>query len=216
MVVTRSGKTVGSAVKIKFSDDGTIPDNAEIVSVDTRESTREPEGESESESDDSDSDEAPEEESIATSKQASIQKQKEQQRLQQELRKQEREKRKQRDEQFKQQQEAKKEKIKQLAQADELPDFLPDEVFESDLEEQAGGKHMRAEDFEKQHEAARKRLKLERLKQLKEQREKAVNKGPVLVKVQTYDPANRRVPPAEESILQSKNAWLQRPSLGKK
>lgn len=213
MVVTRSGKTVGIAKKIKFSDDGSVPNDTEIVSVNTRESTREPSG---SESEESDSDEAPEEETIATSKQATLQKQREQERLQQQLRQQEREKRKQRDQQFKQQQEAKKEKIKQLAEAEELPDVLPEELFESEPEESVEAKHIRAEEFERQHEAARKRMKLEKLKQLKQQRKLAVSRGPVLVQVQSFDPTKRRAPRAEEAVLQSKTAWLQRESLGRK
>lgn len=220
MVVTRSGRsTQEKPKKIKFTDDGELPENVEVFSV---ESTREPEEPQEplkqedDEESDSDSDEAPEAESISTSKQALIKKQKEQEQLQQELKKQERERRKQRDLQFKQQQEAKREKIKELAAAEELPDLLPDEVFEPDHNQDVrAGKHIRAEDFEKEQAAMHKRAKLEKLRKIKEQRKLALNKGPVVVEVQAFN-SKRQAPRAEQSVLDSKKAWLERASLGRK
>ncbi|SGZ57203.1 CIC11C00000002733 [Sungouiella intermedia] len=191
MVVTRSGRsTRETAKKIKFTDDGEMPEQVEVFSVEsTREPEEQPQEESEEESD-SDSDEAPEAESISTSKQALIQKQKEQEQLKQDLRKQEREQ--------------------------ELPDLLPEEALESDHEEETKkGKHLRSEDFEKEHAAMRKKMKLEKLRLIKEQRKAALNKGPVVVQVQSFN-SKKQAPRAEKSILDSKKAWLERASLGKK
>lgn len=217
MVVTRSGRsTQEQSKKIKFTDDGEFPQNVEVFSV---ESTREPEELAQAEEDDdsdSDSDEAPEAESISSSKHALVQKQKEQEQLQQELRKQERERRKQRDLQFKQQQEAKREKIRELASTEELPDLLPEEVLESYHEQDVrGGKHLREGDLEKEHAAMRKKMKLEKLRLMKEQRKHSIKKGPVLVQVQAFN-SKKQAPRAEQSILDSKKAWLERASLGKK
>lgn len=217
MVVTRGERTtVTKARKIKFLEDGELPEDAEVVTVNTRESTREPEEQQEESG--SDSDDAPEEESISTSKEASIQKRKADEKLQQELRKQEKEKRKQKDLQFQKQQQAKRQRIQVLASASELPDLLPDEVLESEDEEDAPSiaKHMRAHDLEKEHAEMTKRMKLEKLRQLMQQKTQALKKGPVLVQVNTFDPSKKRVPRAEPSILASKNSWLQRESLGKK
>lgn len=218
MVVTRSGRsTQQKSKKIKFTEDGDVPEDIEIFSVEsTREPEEIPEPQSEESDSDSDSDEAPEAESISTSKQALIQKQKEQEQLQQDLRKQEREKRKQRDLQYKQQQEAKREKIRELAEADELPELLPEEVIESDHEEESRArKHLRAEDLEKEHAAMRKKMKLEKLRMMKQQRKQSQKKGPVLVQVQTFN-SKKQAPRAELSVLDSKKAWLERASLGKK
>lgn len=200
--------------KIKFTDDGDLPKSVKVPKLAEIEDS---ESAQESDSDlDSDSDEAPEAESISTSKQALIQKQKEQEQLQQDLRRQEREKRKQRDLQFKQQQEAKREKIRELAAAEELPDLLPDEVFEPETKEEIrAGKHIRAEEFEKEHAEERKRAKLAKLRQLKEQRKSALKKGPVVVQVQDFN-AKKQAPRAEQSVLDSKKAWLERASLGRK
>lgn len=235
---------------IKFLEDGSIPSDAEIVSIDSRESTREPEeiknnekgedveGEDDSEDadeaendlkdgqekknsdqesdSDSDSDsDAPEEESTASSKQASIEKLKQEKQRQQELRKLEREKRKQRDAQLKLQLEARRERIRELASAEELPEFLPEEVLEPE-EPKSLGKHIRLEELEKEHAESRKRAKLEKLRQIKDLRRKALDKGPVQVQVQTFGQSKRSVPRAEASVLESKNSWLQRASLGKK
>lgn len=215
MVVTRSGRsTRETPKKIKFTEDGDLPENGAVVGV---ESTIEPEKPEESdEESDSESDEAPEAESISTSKQALIQKQKEQQQLKLDLRKQERERRKQQDLVYRQQQEAKRAKLKELATAEELPDLLPEEALESDKEEETtGGKHLRAEDLEKEHAAMRKKLKLEKLRAIKEQRTAALMKGPVVVQVQSFN-SKKQAPRAEQSILDSKRAWLERASLGKK
>lgn len=215
MVVTRSGRTIRETPKkIKFTEDDDLAANDEVLSV---ESTKEPQENHESESEsDSDSDEAPEAESISTSKQALIQKQKEQQQLNQDLRKQERERRKQQDLVYKQQQEAKRAKLKELADAEELPDLLPEEALEPELEEESrGGKHLRAEELEKEHAAMRKKMKLEKLRMIKEQRTAAFKKGPVVVQVQSFN-SKKQAPRAEQSILESKRAWLERASLGKK
>lgn len=216
MVVTRSGRsTKETAKKIKFTEDGDLPENVEVFSVEsTKEPEEAPQVSNDSESD-SDSDEAPEAESLSTSKQALLEKQKNEAKLQQDLRKQERERRKQRDLQFKQQQEAKKEKIKQLAEAEELPDLLPEEAFESDSEGPTARKHLRAEDLEKEHAEIRKKMKLEKLRMLKEQRKLALKRGPVVVQVQSFN-SKKQVPRAEQSILDSKRAWLERASLGRK
>ncbi|OBA19812.1 hypothetical protein METBIDRAFT_230387 [Metschnikowia bicuspidata var. bicuspidata NRRL YB-4993] len=225
MVVTRSGKSVTTTgKKIKFLDDGGDPSDIEVVTVSSaRESSQEPEqtGAASSGSDlDEDSDEAPEEESISQLKSTALQKKREQEKLEQSLRQQDREKRKQRDLQFKQQQEAKREKIKDLVLADQLPDLLPEEAFESEDEEDMldntrSGKHLRTEHFEQEDAAMRKRMKLEKLRRLKEMRNQALKKGPVYVQV--HEGASKsRVPRAEQSVLDTKSQWLQRESLKKK
>lgn len=230
-------KTLGSAASafkgksIKFLDDGSSPmdgEDGELESddsgIDSDEIEENSEGEEiensqdeevESDSDsDSDSD-APEEESTSVAKQETIEKLKQEKQRQQDLRRQEREKRKQRDVQLKLQLEARKERIRELASAEELPDFLPEEVLEPE-EPQSLGKHIRLEELEKEHAESRKRAKLEKLLQIKELRKQAINKGPVHVQVQTFDLTKRTVPRAEASVLETKNSWLQRASLGKK
>ncbi|GEQ68433.1 hypothetical protein JCM33374_g2101 [Metschnikowia sp. JCM 33374] len=226
MALTRSGKAVGTGgKKIKFSEDGELPSGTEALLVTSRESTQEPEqsdAASESESEE-DSDEAPEEESVSQSKSALLSKMKEQEKLEQKLRKQEREKRKQRDLHYKQQQDAKREKIKELVAADELPDLLPEEALESDNDDDVSptihtknGKHLRTEDFEKEDAAMRKKMKLEKLRNLKEMRNQALKKGPVYVQVQHDTTSKNRVPRAEQSVLSTKSQWLQRESLNRK
>lgn len=229
-----TAKFTGKA--IKFLEDGTIPLDAEIVTVDSRESTREPEElpddsdsapeaessntketapDSEEDSDsDSDSD-APEEESTVSAKQASIEKLKQEKQRQQELRRLEREKRKERDAQLKLQLEARRERIREMATAEELPEFLPEEVLKPE-EPQTSGKHIRLEELEKEHLESRKRAKLEKLRQIKDLRRQALKKGPVQVQVQAFGLTKRSVPRAEASVLESKNSWLQRASLGKR
>ncbi|KAM9896866.1 hypothetical protein OXX79_007226 [Metschnikowia pulcherrima] len=224
MAVTRSGRSIGDVgKKIKFSDDGEVPSDIEVLSVSTKESTQEPEQVKDSESDlEDDSDEAPEEESVSQSKFAVLQKMKQQEKLEQETRKHEREKRKQRDLHFKQQQDAKREKLKELAGAEKLPDFLPEEALESDHEDEtltknsSSGKHLRSEDFEKEDAAMRKKTKLEKLRNLKEMRQQALKKGPVYVQVQHNITPKSRVPRAEQSVLDTKSQWLQRESLNRK
>lgn len=217
MAVTRSGRSTGT--KIKFLEDGEFPSGADVLSVSTRESTREPEVQ-EVDDESSDSDDAPEEESTSNARQATLDRQKEQDKVEQELRRQEREKRKQRDLHFKQQQEEKRERTKELVAAEELPDLLPDDILQSADDESdttiSMGKHLRAEDLEKEHAEARKRMKLEKLKQLKAHRQSAIRKGPVHVQVQSFGSSTKRVPAAEQGIMESKNSWMQRASLNRK
>lgn len=222
MARTRSRTASQFAGKsIKFLDDGTIPLDTEVVNIESKESTQEPEGslkgpDSAQNSDsESDSDEAPEEEATSVAKNKTIELLKEQKQRQQNLRKQEREKRKQRDEQLKLQLEARRERIRELAAAEELPDLLPEEVFEPEPEEPKG-KHIRLEELEREHLENRKRAKLEKLRQIKELRKLALKKGPVHVQVQSFGLLRTTVPRAEANVLESKNSWLQRASLGKK
>lgn len=164
-----------------------------------------------------DSDEAPEEESISVSKRAVLEKQQKIKALEQKQRQQERNRRKELDLQNQKQQEEKRrqEKLKQerLAQmTKELPDLLPDDLLEEEVE----SKHILEEDFEREHEEMRKRMKIEKLKKLKELKNQAVKKGPVYVQVQSHDPRRKRVPRAESVVVETRASWLQRESLGKK
>lgn len=222
MARTRSYAAAQFAGKsTKFLDDGSLPLDVEVVTIESRESTREPdnrrevkpEPESESESG-SDSDSAPEEEATSVAKSKTIELLKEQKQRQQEIRKQEREKRKQRDEHLKLQLEARRERIRELVEAEELPELLPEEVFDTEPAAPKG-KHIRLEELEKEHLENRKRAKLEKLRQIKDLRKQALKKGPVHVQVQTFG-LRTVVPRAEASVLETKNSWLQRESLGKR
>lgn len=225
MSVTRKGTQAQRAPKrIKFSDDGDELPQPEIA---TRESLSEDEAEDETneqEAEDfesgSDSDDAPEEESTLQLKFALMNKLKEREQAEQEAKRKEKEKRKQRDLQFKQQQEEKRERIKELVKAEKLPDLLPDEVFEEDQWESKEtvpeGTHLKSEHFEKELAAAKRKAKLEKLKQIKEMRKLSLKQGLVYVQVQKPTDLGNRAPRAEQSVLDSKSSWLQRDSLKRK
>ncbi|GBL47882.1 hypothetical_protein [Candidozyma auris] len=205
--------------KIKFSEDGELPDGMSAVIEPAVEKQSSDESESESESD---SDEAPEEESISASKARTLKQQKEQEQLEQELKKKEKQKRKEQDLLYQQQQQEKKKKLEEILASSELPDLLPDELIESVEEERKKekqlpqGKHLRSEELESELAEMRKKAKLEKLKQLKQQRTSAVKKGPVNVQVQTFGEKKKTVPKADPKVLESKNSWLNRESLKRK
>lgn len=222
MARTRSST---AALSVKFLEDGHISLDAEVVTIDSRESTLEPEEpankkqaidvDGSADSEDSDSDSAPEEEFTGVAKQETIERLKREQKRQQDLRRQEREKRKQRDEQLKQQLEARRQRIRELAAAEELPELLPVEVFVEDTMEPQG-KHLRQEELEQEEMKRKKKAKLEKLREIKALRKQALKKGPVHVQVQTFGLTKNTVPRAEASVLDTKNCWLMRASLGKK
>lgn len=164
---------------------------------------------------DNDLDEAPEEESNPVAKQQFIEKSNQEKIAEQRLRQLEREKRKAKDARLKHQLEIKRERISKLAAAKELPDLLPEEVFEPETLDQKG-KHIRLEELEKLAVENSKRAKLEKLRQIKELRKLALRRGPVHVQVQSFGNNRVSVPRAEANVLHTKISWLQRASLGKK
>lgn len=198
--------------KIKYTDDGELPDGHEPAPAEA------PTAESEESDSDSDSDEAPEEESISASKAKTLNQQKEQKRLEQERRKQEKQKRKEQDLVYQQQQQEKKKRLDELMASKELPDLLPDELLQAveKTPQEPQGKHMRSEDLEEEYAEMRKKAKLEKLKQLKQQRTLAIKKGPVHVQVQQFGQSKKIVPRADPKVVESKNSWLNRDSLRRK
>lgn len=112
---------------------------------------------------------------------------------------------------------------------EDLPEFLPEDIFD-DIEEEeeeqeqeiaaAKGKHLKLQDFEEfDKRALAKQIKEEKLKQLKLRKKLIVKRGPVHVKVTSISSqqVNKKlVPVAENKIVNSRNKWLKRKSLGKK
>lgn len=222
MVLTRGSLKLLSKQpsKIKFLDNETSTNDIEYhtaeedKSVDNIENSSSNNLEDESESD---SDEAPEEESLTSSKQRIINVQKEQLKIEQELKKQEKEKRRQKDLQYKKQQEDKR--VKRFND-DDLPELLPEDIFESLEEEevavpQHASKHLTSKDFEDQERILRQKLKEKKLEQIRKQKKLSIKKGPVHVKVQSLN-SKKMVPVSESKILNVKNKWLKRKSLNKK
>lgn len=213
MVKTRSGKRIGAEPKkIKFLDDGKAPQ----FSVAPKAPAIQPESEEET-----DSDEAPEEDSTSQSREAALNKIKERELADLELKRQAKERRKLKDLQFAEQQLAKRRRLQELALAEQLPELLPEELFQKpDTSEPGSKKHVREDELDLQHqrqaEALRKQAKLEKLRKLKELKTSAVQKGAVHVRVLASDNGVRKAPVAEQRVLQSKEDWMHRKSLAKK
>lgn len=213
MVKTRSGKRIGAEPKkIKFSEDGEAPQSSVAATA----PAVQPESEEES-----DSDEAPEEDSTSQSREATLNKIKERELADLELKRQAKERRKLKDLQFAEQQLAKKRRLQELALAEQLPELLPEELFEDvDANSTGNKKHMREDELDSQHqrqaEALRKQAKLEKLRKLKELKNNAVLKGAVHVRVLASDNGVKKAPVAEQRVLRSKEDWMQRESLAKK
>ncbi|ODV81477.1 uncharacterized protein CANTADRAFT_87466 [Suhomyces tanzawaensis NRRL Y-17324] len=219
MAITRSNLDTKRPTKKKFLD--TDVSEIEYHTADEINAKEEPpksQPEQDSESD-SDSDEAPEEESTSSSKKAIIERQKQERLAQQKLKEEERELRRQKDLKFKQQQEAKKEReLEKLAnKPQELPEFLPDDIFEALEEKEPKGKHMKAKELdEMSQKLLRQKMKEEKLRKLKESRTGILKKGPINVQVQSFNLHKKAVPKAESRILDTKAQWFNRSSLNKK
>lgn len=212
--------------KIKFLDnDADINDN-EYHTAEEAEGSNEPtdlheESESDSNSDsDSDSDEAPEEESTSGVRDEILAKQKLEQKLEQDLKRREKEKRRQQNIHNQQQKLAKKSKVHEEK---DLPEFLPDNIFESIDDEETNeepvitSKHLKLQDFEKLDEISiRKQMKEAKLKEIKKNKKLSIKKGPVHVKVQQFNLDKKVVPKFENKVVNTRNKWLKRKSLGKK
>lgn len=173
-----------------------------------------------SEDSDSDSDEAPEEESTSGIRNEILAMQKEDLKSQQELKKLEKERRRQQNIYNQQQQSLKKSK----KQEQELPEYLPEDIFESISDNETGesesiitSKHLKLQDFEKLDEMEiRKKIKESKLKELKKSKKLSIKKGPVHVKVQLFNLERKVVPKFENKVVNTRNKWLKRKSLGKK
>lgn len=224
MVVTRSrlnAKAGNGATpkKMKFLDNDADVNDIEYHTAEEDEPNQSA-GSQDSDSDsDSDSDEAPEEESTSGIRNEILAKQKEDLKSQQELKKLEKERRRQQNVYNQQQQLLKKNK-----KQDELPEYLPEDIFESISDNEAGesepiipAKHLKLQDFEKLDEMEiRKKIKESKLKELKKSKKLSIKKGPVHVKVQLFNLDKKVVPKFENKVVNTRNKWLKRKSLGKK
>lgn len=224
MVVTRSrlNAKTGNGVtpkKMKFLDNDADVNDIEYHTAEEDEPNQSA-GSQDSDSDsDSDSDEAPEEESTSGIRNEILAKQKEDLKSQQELKKLEKERRRQQNVYNQQQQLLKKNK-----KQDELPEYLPEDIFESISDNEAGesepiipAKHLKLQDFEKLDEMEiRKKIKESKLKELKKSKKLSIKKGPVHVKVQLFNLDKKVVPKFENKVVNTRNKWLKRKSLGKK
>lgn len=224
MVVTRSrlnAKAGNGATpkKMKFLDNDADVNDIEYHTAEEDELNQSA-GSQDSDSDsDSDSDEAPEEESTSGIRNEILAKQKEDLKSQQELKKLEKERRRQQNVYNQQQQLLKKNK-----KQDELPEYLPEDIFESISDNEAGesepiipAKHLKLQDFEKLDEMEiRKKIKESKLKELKKSKKLSIKKGPVHVKVQLFNLDKKVVPKFENKVVNTRNKWLKRKSLGKK
>ncbi|CAH2353595.1 bud site selection protein 21 [[Candida] railenensis] len=240
MVVTRSVKAKPSISvdapkpkKIKFSDDSF--NDTEFLTADEagekiKDDEVEGEGEYSDSDSDSDSDEAPEEESTSQAKELIIKRQKEQKELELVQKREEKERRRKQDLLHSEQQKLKKQEQETKAEDGELPDFLPEDIFDSidqeeeqddeDIEQSTKGKHLKLSDFEDmdKRELA-KQIKEEKLRQLKLKKRLSIKKGPVHVNVTSAAARQinkKLVPVAESKVVNSRSKWLKRKSLGKK
>lgn len=216
-------KDTKTPTKIKFLDEEDVTIDGEYFTADEeaigQDTILEEEEEDDDSDSDSDSDDAPEEESTTTTKQSILNKQKQQFQLEQEQKRIEREKRRKLDLQNKEQQDSKKSKKQQ--KIEELPEFLPTDILESDNEEEANKKietvkpkHYKLSDLDEIE--ARKQLKIQKLKDLKNKKTTLVKKGPVSVQVQSFNSNKKVVPKAENKVLDTREQWLQRKSLRRK
>ncbi|ABN64854.2 predicted protein [Scheffersomyces stipitis CBS 6054] len=216
MVVTTRSRSAKVPTKIKFSEADNSLNEVEYHTAEENE-----EEEEESSSEDSD-DDAPEEESLSTAKQDIINKQKKQKELEAQRRKEERERRRELDLKNKEQKSKKKEREQPQQEENELPDFLPDdliEAIENDglLAAHTQSKHLKVQDFEEMDQKLlRQKIKQEKLRAIKLSKKLSVNKGPVQVKVQSFNSNKKLVPKSESRIVKSKDKWLKRKSLNRK
>ena len=165
---------------------------------------------------DSDSDDAPEEESTSKARSEILLEQKKLQQAEAELKKQEREKRKALDLRNTQQQQLKKSRQSPF----ELPEFLPDDVASiinqpaKALESNLKPRHIRLDDIEPSPKLDKKTLLEEKLRLLKAKKNVALKKGPVHVKIQSFN--SKVVPRSESKIVKNRDKWLHRKSVNRK
>lgn len=236
MVVTRSVKAkpsisvdVPKPKKIKFLDDS-FNDTEFLTADEVDEKIKDDHDEGEDLDLDLDSDEAPEEESTSQAKELIIKRQKEQKEQELLQKREEKERRRKQDLLHSEQQRLKKQEQETKAGAAALPDYLPEDIFDSidqeeeqddeDLEQTTKGKHLKLSDFEDmdKRELA-KQIKEEKLRQLKLKKKLLIKKGPVHVNVTSAAARQinkKLVPVAESKIVNSRSKWLKRKSLGKK
>lgn len=234
MVTTRSGK------KFKFNDEGELSPSEDYHTADevpsqNEKNTAEEDDQETSESDsDSDSDDAPEEESTVGARQKVAAKQLAEAKKAQALKNEEKEKRRQIDLRNKEQQEIKrakeqqKEEEKEAAassidpQDDELPDYLPEDMFDSlhndndDLQNIVPKKKGTHKKFSEDLKEIKRQLKIEKLKKLRMAKQDTVRKGPVHVRVAAIGGKNKIVPKLEVKILGTRDKWLSRKSVNRK
>lgn len=211
MVLTRS--QAHQPIKKKFTDDD-FSDEENINPL----SPAQPEDihlSEEADDSDSDSDDAPEEESTSKARSKILLEQKKLQQAEAELKKQEREKRKALDLRNTQQQ-----LLKKSRQSLELPEFLPDDVASiinqpaKALESNLKPKHIRLDDIEPSPKLDKKTLLEEKLRLLKAKKNVALKKGPVHVKIQSFN--SKVVPRSESTIVKNRDKWLHRKSVNRK
>lgn len=208
MAVTRSH----TPKKTKFSDEGELENRTAETAVEVKSVS--PEIEENDGSEDSDSD-APEEESTSRTKSSIVAQQKEALRLQKEEKLRQREKRKEQALQNRAQQDKKRQRI----QEHELPEFLPEDLFEDEAKEEEDEPvlvpprtHLRLEELDS---AARREAKMEKLRALRNAKNTVVKRGPVHVQVGSFG-GRKSVPVAEDKIVGMRDQWLNREALNKK
>ncbi|KAG7194272.1 uncharacterized protein KQ657_004999 [Scheffersomyces spartinae] len=234
MVTTRSGK------KLKFNEDGELSPSEDYHTADEVPSQSEALGEeqvSESESNsgsdsDSDSDDAPEEESTTGARKAVVLKQRAEAQRAQDLKNKEKEKRRQIDLRNKEQQELKRAKEQSQVQETQtleqyhgqaLPDYLPEDMFDSLHDEEVGQDHVTKPKTKGTHKKfsddlkeMKRQLKMEKLKKLRMAKHETVRKGPVHVQVASFGGKSKTVPKLEVKILDTREKWLKRKSVNRK
>ena len=212
MAVTRSKDIPVVGKKIKFLDE-------DLNGNDDYHTAEEVAIKSQSENDESDSDDdAPEEVSTSTAKQSIIEKERKQREIELKSREADREKRREKDLQNKLQKQSKKEK-KQSRKVEEvdLPEFLPEDIFESLESAQSSGKHLKVKELDEiDQKLMRQKMKEEKLKSIKNSKKLSIKKGPINVQVQSFNINKKVVPRAEAKIVDAREKWLKRKSLNKK
>lgn len=218
MVLTRSQTHYKQPIKKKFTDDD-FSDEEKVSPL----SPVQPEDdylseEEEEEDDDDDSDDAPEEESTSKARSDILSEQKRLQQVEAELKKQEREKRKALDLRNTQQQQMKKSKQKSNPSTApiELPEFLPDDITSiiNQPVEELKPRHIRLDEIEASPKLDKKSLLEEKLRLLKAKKKVAIKKGPVHVKIQSFN--SKVVPRSESKIVKNRDKWLHRKSVNRK
>lgn len=188
-------------MKKTFSDDipvEPIPESKQIEQVDL---------------DSSSDDEAPEEEAVSEA--SALAQEKELAKLEQQKRQLEKQKRKQQNDLFAQQQKEKKQK--QTKPLQELPEELLAQFEKTPVEKKSEkGTHQVFEDEEEEEEEEFiKRTKSQKLEMLRRIRKESVKKGPVHVKVLGRR-HNTLAPPMDKTVMNKRDKWLKRKSLGKR
>lgn len=219
MVLTRSQTHYKQPIKKKFTDDDFSDEEkvSPLLPVQPEDDYLSEE-EEEDDDDDDDSDDAPEEESTSKARSDILSEQKRLQQVEAELKKQEREKRKALDLRNTQQQQMKKSKQKSNPSTApiELPEFLPDDIASiiNQPVEELKPRHIRLDEIEASQKLDKKSLLEEKLRLLKAKKKVAIKKGPVHVKIQSFN--SKVVPRSESKIVKNRDKWLHRKSVNRK